>query len=168
MNNEKTIPLSWRTEKRKVSELIPIDYNPRILSSSQKKLLIKSLQKFNLAEIPAINTDNKILAVIHFPHSKNKRIKKIHRLVVLPDYQGLGIGKVFLDFVAKIYTKKGADVAITTSHPALAKSLFKNNNWFCTRNTRNTRNKGYLGKNLNKTLSSKRITYTFKFYEKKN
>jgi DNA modification methylase len=54
--------LIWHTEKRKVKELLPCSYNPRSISSEQKKQLIKSLQKFNLAEIPAVNTDNQILA----------------------------------------------------------------------------------------------------------
>ena len=54
--------LTWHTEQRKVKELVPCEYNPRKLSEEQKRQLIKSLQKFNLAEIPAINLDNKILA----------------------------------------------------------------------------------------------------------
>jgi DNA modification methylase len=54
--------LSWHTEQRKVCELSPCGYNPRKLSEEQKEELIKSLQKFNLAEIPAINLDNQILA----------------------------------------------------------------------------------------------------------
>ena len=31
-------------------------------------------------------------AVIHFPHPNNPRIKHIHRLVIHPDYQDIGIG----------------------------------------------------------------------------
>ena len=34
-------------------------------------------------------------SVIHFPHPKNKMIKHIHRLVIHPDYQGIGLGKKF-------------------------------------------------------------------------
>lgn len=55
-------PLEWYTEKRKVKDLIPYEYNPRILTASKKEKLKKSLAKFNLAEIPAINTDNIIIA----------------------------------------------------------------------------------------------------------
>lgn len=56
------IPLQWHTEKRKVSELIPYEFNPRKLSETRKQKLIDSLEKFNLAEIPAINTDGRIIA----------------------------------------------------------------------------------------------------------
>ncbi len=54
--------LFWKTEKRKIKDLIPFDKNPRILSDFQKDKLKESLEKFNLVEIPAINIDNKILA----------------------------------------------------------------------------------------------------------
>ena len=59
---EKTNKLSWHTEQRKVSDLIPNSENPRKMSEKQAEELKKSLEKFNLAEIPAINTDNKIVA----------------------------------------------------------------------------------------------------------
>ena len=54
--------LSWHTEKRKVADLIPNEKNPRTISDSQLEALKKSIKKFNLAEIPAIGTDNHILA----------------------------------------------------------------------------------------------------------
>lgn len=56
------IPLVWHTETRRVSDLIPYEYNPRKLTESRKQKLSESLQKFNLAEIPAINTDGRIVA----------------------------------------------------------------------------------------------------------
>ncbi len=54
--------LTWTTAQRKVSDLIPHNKNPRSLSDKQKKDLEASITKFNLAEIPAINTDNTVLA----------------------------------------------------------------------------------------------------------
>ena len=54
--------INWKTEKRKISELIPTENNPRQLTDKQYKDLKKSLSKFDLAEIPAINKDNTILA----------------------------------------------------------------------------------------------------------
>jgi len=55
-------PLQWHNEKRKVKDLIPWDKNPRKLSEEAKNQLEKSLSKFSLVEIPAINLDNKIIA----------------------------------------------------------------------------------------------------------
>jgi DNA modification methylase len=54
--------LVWRTEKRTVDSLIPNKNNPRILSKTTEANLKKSLEKFNLVEIPAIDKDNKIIA----------------------------------------------------------------------------------------------------------
>lgn len=54
--------IEWHNESRRLNELVPTDYNPRYLSEKQKDDLRKSLSKFNLAEIPAINTDNQIIA----------------------------------------------------------------------------------------------------------
>ncbi len=53
--------LSWHTEKRHVSALIPNDKNPRIMSEKQIEDLKNSLRKFNLVEIPVIDSGNKVL-----------------------------------------------------------------------------------------------------------
>jgi len=52
----------WTTEKRKVNDLIPYEHNPRQMNELQVKQLTASLQKFGLAEIPAINKDDTIAA----------------------------------------------------------------------------------------------------------
>jgi len=54
--------LIWHTEKRKIKDLIPYELNPRRLSDFQAEKLKESLKKFNLVEIPAIDTKNKLLA----------------------------------------------------------------------------------------------------------
>jgi len=54
--------IKWHNEKRKLKDLHPFEKNPRQLTEKQYKDLKKSLEKFNLAEIPAINLDNKICA----------------------------------------------------------------------------------------------------------
>ena len=54
--------LIWKTEKRRINDLVPFEKNPRTISPKQLKDLTRSLKKFNLVEIPAIDVDNKILA----------------------------------------------------------------------------------------------------------
>ena len=61
-NKELIAPLEWENAKRKVKDLVPFEYNPRKLTPEKKQLLINSIEKFNLAEVPAINLDNKIIA----------------------------------------------------------------------------------------------------------
>lgn len=62
VKNDLLPPLEWHTEQRKVKDLVPYEFNPRVLTAEKKQMLINSIEKFNLAEIPAINTDNKIIA----------------------------------------------------------------------------------------------------------
>lgn len=54
--------LGWHTEKRKVSDLQLFEGNPRQMTEKQAKDLLKSLQKFNLVEIPAIDQNNRVIA----------------------------------------------------------------------------------------------------------
>jgi DNA modification methylase len=58
----KKIQLEWFTQKRQVNDLIPYEKNPRKISPKQLKDLKLSLKKFNLVEIPAIDSDNRIIA----------------------------------------------------------------------------------------------------------
>jgi DNA modification methylase len=53
---------SWRTEKRKVADLVPNEENPRTMSPKQVEDLKKSLKKFNLVEIPVIDTEDRVIA----------------------------------------------------------------------------------------------------------
>lgn len=54
--------LTWTTVQRKVKDLLPFKENPRKISAEQVADLKKSLSKFGLVEIPAIDSDNKIIA----------------------------------------------------------------------------------------------------------
>jgi len=54
--------LIWHTEKRIVDSLLPYSKNPRVMSDKTMDDLKKSLRKFNLVEIPAIDLDGKICA----------------------------------------------------------------------------------------------------------
>jgi len=54
--------LIWRTERRKVKDLIRYEKNPRKLSDVQLEGLKRSLKKFNVAELPCINTDGTLVA----------------------------------------------------------------------------------------------------------
>lgn len=54
--------LQWKTENRKVDTLLPHKKSPRKISKEQMELLKRSLETFNLVEIPAIDLDGTILA----------------------------------------------------------------------------------------------------------
>lgn len=62
--------LEWTTQKRKVKDLKGFDKNPRKLTNKQRSELRRSFEKFNLAEIPAVDVDGTILA-------GNQRVKTL-------------------------------------------------------------------------------------------
>lgn len=72
-------------------------------------------------------------SVLHLPNAHVKNMKRIHRLVVKPDYQGIGIGNAFLNEIASRYKKEDFRVTITTSSPALIFSLKNSKRWAMTR-----------------------------------
>jgi GNAT superfamily N-acetyltransferase len=54
---------------------------------------------------------------------------RVSRIVVLPDYQGIGIGGRFLDAIGDLYRGDGLRVTITTSHPAMIGYLRQTPSW---------------------------------------
>jgi GNAT superfamily N-acetyltransferase len=104
------------------------------------------------------------IAILPQPHPKIKNLRRVHRLVVLPEYQGIGLGVKFLNAIARMYKQKNYDFRITTSAKNLCFALKKNNNWitkFIGRQPNKIGNNNYQG--LNKTNSSKRVTMSFKY-----
>jgi GNAT superfamily N-acetyltransferase len=103
------------------------------------------------------------ISVLHFPHPISKDLKKVHRLVILPDYQGAGIGLRLLSEVGKLYKRDNWRYTIVTSAPSLINALKKSNEWICLRIGRakkpNANKKVNLSKGKNN--SSERITASF-------
>jgi GNAT superfamily N-acetyltransferase len=108
--------------------------------------------------------------IIQMPMKKGK--KRVHRLVVLPDYQGIGIGTKFIKHVANIVDAEGYELNLTTTTPALVGALKKDPDWILARYGRVKRDFSSFEKKYG-TLSAKnshhllevksnnRITYSF-------
>jgi GNAT superfamily N-acetyltransferase len=58
-----------------------------------------------------------------------QRMKRISRLVVLPEFQGLGIGMRLAEHVAGIEAARGNRVTITASHPAIVATCSRSPRW---------------------------------------
>lgn len=105
-------------------------------------------------------------SVLPFVHPRVKQTKKGHRTVILPDFQGVGLGVYLRDFVAEHYRQKGFGYITTTSNPALVHSMKHSPRWICTAFGRNTTSanahKGMAS--MNKTISGvSRITTSWKY-----
>lgn len=66
---------------------------------------------------------------LHFPHQTVKDIKIGHRLVVMPDYQGLGIGCRFEEWLGEHLAAQGFRYHNVTAHPALIAYCLKSPRW---------------------------------------
>lgn len=87
----------------------------------------------NGAQVYTAYINNKLAgfcSILHFPHPKVKNIKRVHRLVILPDYQGAGFGIKFLQFIGDIYLKDKYRFTIVTSAPSLINYFKNSKNWF--------------------------------------
>jgi ABC-type ATPase involved in cell division/GNAT superfamily N-acetyltransferase len=98
---------------------------------------------------------------IPFPHPKVKNIRMGHRLVVLPDYQGLGIGGRFDDWLGQHLYEKGYRYHKTISHPALIRYFMASPRWLMHK-AQNRPTRGG-AKRLHKTMQSSRKLNTRSF-----
>ena len=70
------------------------------------------------------------IAVLPLPNGNLKNAFRITRVVVLPDFQGLGIGVEILNLISSMYFKDNKTMYIKTSNPALFMSMKRNlENW---------------------------------------
>lgn len=119
----------------------------------------------NAANVFIATVNNEVagfISVLHLPHPKAKNIKKVHRLVILPDYQGAGIGIKLLNEVGKIYKKDKWRYTIVTSAPSLINALKYSDKWACKHLGRMVAKTGILhGNNDSNNNSKQRITASF-------
>jgi ABC-type lipoprotein export system ATPase subunit len=68
-------------------------------------------------------------SVLPMPHPKTKNLWRGHRIVCLPDYQGVGIGTRFIEFMGAMCKAVGLDFRFTASHPVLKNSSNSDSKW---------------------------------------
>ena len=105
------------------------------------------------------------IAVVHV-HMRT-RYYRVSRLVVLPDYQGIGLGKRLLNFVAELYTSQTKlPFYILTSNPQIIRGNMKN--WklvrfgHASKGKENTR----MNNEIKNSLSRRRITVSLRYVPK--
>jgi len=89
---------------------------------------------------------------------------RVSRLVVLPDYQGIGVGKRFLNFIAELYTSQTKmPFYILTSNPQIIRGGMKG--WRIARVGHASKGKenSRLNSEIRDSLSRKRITVSLEY-----
>lgn len=89
-------------------------------------------------------------AVIHSTSGTLHSYWRGHRTVVLPEFQGLGIGSAFSDAVAEIYHSRGLLYYSKTAHPAFGEHRNRSALWQATSTNGKSRAASYLNKDGSK------------------
>ena len=106
-------------------------------------------------------------SALAFPNGNIKNAWREHRTVVLPDFQGLGIGVRLSDFVAKIFTGEGKRYFSKTAHQRMGMYRENSSLWKPTSKNRKARGdyNGSVGKKESAYahLHSSRVCYSHEF-----
>jgi GNAT superfamily N-acetyltransferase len=89
---------------------------------------------------------------------------RVSRLVVLPDYQGIGVGKRILNFIAELYSSQTKmPFYILTSNPQIIRGYI--NNWKVERfgHASKGKNDSRINNEIRSSLSRKRITVSLRY-----
>ena len=117
-------------------------------------------------------------AVIHSTSGTLHSYWRGHRTVVLPEFQGLGIGSAFSDTVAEIYHSRGLLYYSKTAHPAFGEHRNNSPLWQATSTNGKSRANSYLNKDGTKRAmpgyggttverDAARVCYSHKYIGKK-
>lgn len=119
--------------------------------------------------------DDKPVAFHSYMHffgqlSATQKVVRGHRSVVLPDYQGVGIGNAMITNLAGMWRACGYRVLRNTGHPAEIASAARDPNWKMTRTPARTGRDSLsrAGKNIHaarmrKTRAADRLTASFEY-----
>lgn len=107
------------------------------------------------------------IAYLHSPHSRSKRNKRIHRFVVHPDWQGVGIGKALLEWMGKYLSEQGFTVFLTTASISASTLCAKSLRWKLVRSGLNSKGSKNSKLAKNNILSSQRHSNGFKYVPSK-
>jgi GNAT superfamily N-acetyltransferase len=107
------------------------------------------------------------IAVMHI-HMKSNYYR-VSRLVVLPDYQGIGVGKKLLNFIAELYTSQiNLPFYLVTSNPQLVRGNL--GNWIVKRvghATAPPRDDTEINRELSTSNSKRRLSVSLQYINKK-
>lgn len=101
-----------------------------------------------------------LTSIMPQPHPIRKHLWRLHRTVVLPDYQGVGIATALRNNVAEMISKGGVTVSTVTSNRAMIASMRNSPLWKCVDIGRKQCRSGAISM---PHQSGKRITASFEY-----
>ena len=101
-------------------------------------------------------------SVLHFPHPKVNNIKRVHRMVTLPDFQGLGLAFVLMETLGAAYKFAGIRLRTYPAHVSFIKSFQRSKVWKQTHAAKKTQSRSRTAK-LGKAFQSGRNNAVFEY-----
>lgn len=100
---------------------------------------------------------------LHFLHHHRQNVKREHRTVCLPDYQGVGIGNAVSDYCAAMLRGLGYAVISTTSNPAMIQARNRSDKWKMTKTPARNTPSGKFAHVTGLKFAAKRLTAGFEY-----
>lgn len=98
------------------------------------------------------------------PHRSIHNMRRSSRLVVLPDFQGVGIGNKLNELCASMWRTLGFRPMITTSHPSVVNHCTRSPLWVTHREASRNSGGGMMNRDtIGKTIANDRFTVGFEF-----
>lgn len=94
---------------------------------------------------------------IHLPHPRTRNIKIGHRLVVLPDWQGIGLATRLENWLGQYLYERGLRYRNVVAHPAMIRLYSASPRWRATGRAHPTKSKTALPALVANNLSSRRM-----------
>lgn len=112
------------------------------------------------------------MGILPFPHGNIENGYRVSRVVVLPDFQGLGIGFKFVNWFGQVYKNDNKNMYIKTSNPALWISFERSDTWQFTSETKGEAKAEMMQSKKMKSgqeyNTSTRVSKSYKFIGPKN
>ena len=127
--------------------------------------LTADLNKSAQIYVGLINDQPAVLtAILPLINANVKNARRISRTVVLPDYQGIGIGGKFVNAICAGLQSQGLSTYTTTSHQARVRALNKSKEWEMIREPSRVAQRGKTSSITGRLgLSRSRITTGFRY-----
>ncbi len=103
------------------------------------------------------------VAILPFPGVGDSKTRRITRVVVLPDFQGLGLGKFIIDYISELYKSVGSTMYIRTINPAIGISLGRNKSWGVTSKHLKPINNSNNPQDTNGQKRLRRVSYSYRY-----
>jgi GNAT superfamily N-acetyltransferase len=108
------------------------------------------------------------VAILPFPGVFDAKTRVISRIVVLPDFQGLGLGKAIINYISSLYASIDSKMYIRTINPAIGIALGNDKNWIPTsKNMKEVTDSSQPKDSMNQKRL-RRLSYSYKYEGVKN